>query len=232
MIVVELTCVGVQSSFSAWCQLHYGDMYAVVHFCCCAPPFSVFCCPRLSLRLHSLLTSMVSPPTYGSHLEQAFVRKRSFTPMMLPKVWGFCRAQPHCDSTMTSAILPLLSSPEPPKSHVSVVIDARRRFPKFQMFQSRWPPAPRLPRGGEASHWKRWIRSMEESRDFPCVLLCVVQIFKYLIWIWRFEFQSMKFPLSISSIFKWRRLEPCNCGANHFHLTTVVILKWKNQLIE
>jgi len=66
LIVVELTSVGVQSSFSAWCQLHYGDMYAVVHFCCCAPPFSVFCCPRLSLRLHSLLTSMVSPPTYGS----------------------------------------------------------------------------------------------------------------------------------------------------------------------
>ena len=29
---------------------------------------------------------------------------------------------------------------------------ARRRFPKFQMFESRWPPAPRLPRGSEASH--------------------------------------------------------------------------------
>ena len=48
--------------------------------------------------------------------------------------------------------------------------------------------------------------AMEKSRDFPCVLLCVVQIFNFLIWIWRFEFSMMKFPLSISSIFKWRRL--------------------------
>ena len=32
LIVVELTCVGVQTSFLAWCQLHYGDMYVVVHF--------------------------------------------------------------------------------------------------------------------------------------------------------------------------------------------------------
>ena len=31
----------------------------------CATVFSI-CCPRLSLRLHSLLTGMVSPPTYGS----------------------------------------------------------------------------------------------------------------------------------------------------------------------
>jgi len=29
---------------------------------------------------------------------------------------------------------------------------------------------------------------MRKSRDFPCVLLCVVQIFKFLIWIWRFQF--------------------------------------------
>jgi len=29
---------------------------------------------------------------------------------------------------------------------------------------------------------------MEKSRDFPYVLLYVVQIFKFLIWIWRFEF--------------------------------------------
>jgi len=29
---------------------------------------------------------------------------------------------------------------------------------------------------------------MEQSRDFQCVLLCVVQIFNFLIRIWRFEF--------------------------------------------
>ena len=29
---------------------------------------------------------------------------------------------------------------------------------------------------------------MEKSRDFLCILLCVVPIFKFLIWIWRFEF--------------------------------------------
>ena len=110
---------------------------------------------------------------------------------------------------MTSAILPLISSPEPPKPHVSVEIDARRRFPKFQMFESRWPPAPRLPRGGEASHWKRWIRAMEKSRDFPCVWYVW---YKYLIFWFEYgdlNFQSMKFPLSISHIFKWRRLDPC-----------------------
>jgi len=143
------------------------------------------------------------------------VRKRSCAPMMLSKVWGFCRAgQPHCDSTMTSAILPLISSPEPTKPHVSVVIDARRRFPKFQMFESRWPPAPKLPQGGEASHWKRWIRAMEKSRDFPCVLLCVVQIFKFLIWIWRFEFSIdeisiVNFTHFQVQTFRPVRLDPC-----------------------
>ena len=124
---------------------------------------STHCWPVLSLHQPmglnffttvSLLFSVPLPP----HLWQALVRKRSCAPMMLTKMWGLCRAgQPHCDSTMTSVILPLISSPEPPKPHVSVVIDARRKFPKFQMFESRWPPALRLPRGGEASHWKRFF---------------------------------------------------------------------------
>ena len=100
--------------------------------------------------------SLLSSVPLHSHLGQASVRKRSLASMLLPKVWGFCRAgRPHCDSTMTSAIHPLISSPEPPKPHTSVVIDTRCRFPKFQMFESRWPPAPRPPRGGEPSHWKR-----------------------------------------------------------------------------
>jgi len=317
-------------------------MCAVVEFFCCAPPFLLFCCPRPSLRLHSLLTSMASPPTYGSqctpslarascirvlseslhcfmricfdchlaarleicslkfisdlpteihmhaqcesrarqlywvliwgaahfwheshsaqfsstssvvvlfffffllisaawhchcaqkppccqnpaafsllssvrlhpHLGQASVRKRSFAPMLLPKVWGFCRAGwPHCDSAMTSAIHPLISSPEPPKPHISVVIDARCRFPKFQMFEFGWPQASSLrqPRGGKPSHWKRWIRNAKILRFFH--VFCYVW-YKYLnFWLeyWYFIFQSMKLPLSILFIFKWRRLAP------------------------
>jgi len=98
-------------------------MNAVVHFCYCAPLFSVFCCPRLSLRLHSLLTGMVSPPTYGSQCTPSLARA-SFAGVL-----------------------------------------------------------------SEALHFAQWkIRAVEKSRDFPCVLLCVVQIFKFLIWIWRFEF--------------------------------------------
>ena len=42
LIVVELTCVGVQSSFSAWCQLHYGDIYAVFIFVAVRHRFQCF----------------------------------------------------------------------------------------------------------------------------------------------------------------------------------------------
>ena len=119
----------------------------------------------------SLLFSVPLHP----HLGQAFVQNWSFAPMMLPKVWGFCRAgQPYCDSTMTSAILPLIISPEPPKVHVSVVIDARRRFPKSQMFESRWPPAPRPPRGGELK--KMNSRNGKISRFSMCFAMCGTNI--------------------------------------------------------
>ena len=55
LIVVELTGVGVQSLFLAWCQLHYGDMYA--QFCWTSASIagivfflllSLFCCSTLS----------------------------------------------------------------------------------------------------------------------------------------------------------------------------------------
>jgi len=90
LIVVELTCVGVQSSLSAWCQLHHGDMYAIVHFVCCAPPFSLFCCPCLSMRLHSLLTGMVSSQTYGSQCTPSLARA-SFTGVLSESLHRFMR---------------------------------------------------------------------------------------------------------------------------------------------
>jgi len=70
-------CVDVyrhgSKKWDGW-QLHYGDMCAVVEVFCSAPPFSLCCCPRPILRLHSLLTVMASPPTYGSQCTPSLAR--------------------------------------------------------------------------------------------------------------------------------------------------------------
>jgi len=49
---------------------------------------------------------------------------------------------------------------------------------------------------------------MEKSRDFPCVLLCVVQIFKFLIWIWRFEFSIDEISVVNLTHFQVKTLRP------------------------
>ena len=98
---------------------------------------------------------------------------------------------------------PADSSPEPAKPHVSVVIDARRRFPKFQMFESRWPPAPRLRRGPRRRSLA--LKNMNShngkiSRFSMCFAMCGtnIQIFdlNMEIWIfnrWNFHFQFHPF---------------------------------------
>ena len=141
---------------------------------------SLFCystlsfCAQPSVCQNPAAFSLLSSVPLHPHLGQAFVRKRSFAPMLLPKVWGVCRAgQPHCDSTVTSDIHPLISSPEPPKPHPSVVIDARRRFPKLNRggLQRRGPRPPR------SLAWNQMnSRNGKISRFSMCFVMCGTNI--------------------------------------------------------
>ena len=79
---------------------------------------------------------------------------------------------------------------------------------------------------------------MERSRDFPCVLLCVVQIFKFLIWMWRLEFsideisivnlihfQVKTFrPVSTQAQAKWGVRMPKSFGGAHIHMYTFIYI--------
>jgi len=53
---------------------------------------------------------------------------------------------------------------------------------------------------------------MEKSRDFPCVLLCVLHIFKFLIWIWTFEFSIDEISIVNLTHFQVKTFRPMRKG--------------------